>query len=508
MATEEIQKVIHDYLNNHDRPSVSGFAHEHIEFIINNTPDGESVESFWPKIINKEAINLNKNLFLFIYDYIYIKATATNTTAFITANKNNTVSDNDDGSDNNNNNDNNINTTTITASHTADYSQSSLSSLGKRSRSSSSKSDSCPLTEDMKNNFKETFDKLKDENKWCLKDGVKVEDVMYRYGASCDYEHAAHSFILNVDDPCWQTCFSPLQLEEIKMTKEEAMATYGDDCKKMFGKLYSTVKEFKRKEAEALSETVNGEELIDMLFEEVTRPGFINPRQNYDLYWIQKTMLEILDSYRYRVFEWVKKEGSEMDLMTRVWMMLDKVFDDMMIQTRRFQKLIFSFLKPPNKSIATTIVDNQERAITGLTAVGAKICSIRPDLVLFKNGVEYGVAECGKTDGDVEGISKKEIVETSLHCPKITKSMFHHASSRCDNDKKIMWALRIICYCNFDFRMKVLIMDNPEGYVCRIRSTQNYEISTVSSMLSCELIPILQLTLKSKLTVKKIYGTN
>ncbi|KAI7860796.1 hypothetical protein BDC45DRAFT_5444 [Circinella umbellata] len=121
-------------------------------------------------------------------------------------------------------------------------------------------------------------------------------------------------------------------------------------------------------------------------------------------------------------------------------MILDKVFDDMMIQTRR-----------DKKSIATTIVDNQERAITGLTGVRAKICSIRPDLVLFKNGVEYGVAECGKTDDDAEGINKKEIVETNLHCPKIMKSMFHHASSRCDNDKDIMRALRVICYCNFDF---------------------------------------------------------
>ena len=125
----------------------------------------------------------------------------------------------------------------------------------------------------------------------------------------------------------------------------------------MFNRLYSVIKEFKRrktglsslsglaKEGESVPQSpsttvtpdtfTTEEDLIDILFKEVTGYGFINPRQNYDMYWIQKTMLEILDSYRYQVFEWVKMKGSAMDLVTRVWVMLDKVFDNMMVQTRR-----------------------------------------------------------------------------------------------------------------------------------------------------------------------------
>ena len=56
-----------------------------------------------------------------------------------------------------------------------------------------------------------------------------------------------------------------------------------------------------------------------------------------------------------------------------------------------------------------------------------------------------------------------------------------------------------------DFRMRVSVMDNPAGYVCRIRSTPYYEISTIPSMLPCGLIPILQLTLKSKVNTYYIY---
>ena len=61
--------------------------------------------------------------------------------------------------------------------------------------------------------------------------------------------------------------------------------------------------------------------------------------------------------------------------------------------------------------------------------------------------MEYGVAECGKGDDEVTG--KKEIVETSLHCPKIMKSMLLHTSSKCDNDKDVTRALRIIGFAHF-----------------------------------------------------------
>ena len=150
-----------------------------------------------------------------------------------------------------------------------------------------------------------------------------------------------------MDDPCWETCFTTSQLEEIKAAKKEALCSYDEPYKEMFKKLHSVVKEFRSRKFEESSpssssskplpttDTANEEYLIDMLFKEVTRHGLINPRQNYDMYWIQKTMLEILDSYRYKIFEWVKSKGSEMDLVTRVWTMLDKVFDDMMVETKR-----------------------------------------------------------------------------------------------------------------------------------------------------------------------------
>ncbi|KAG2220827.1 hypothetical protein INT45_004488 [Circinella minor] len=386
------------------------------------------------------------------------------------------------------------------------------SSSGKRSRSSSAKTDSYEMTPDMKEEYKRAFEALDDDKKWCLADGTRVEDVIYAYGAKCDYEQIilsslAHSFILDTGDKCWESVFTSSQLKEIKSTDKKALCEYDESIKNMFSELTNVIKDaYNRKllssstattTTTAISTTTTEEEeqdLLDELWERITKSGYINPCKAYDLYWLQNTMVDILHLYRFRVLEWVSKNGSEMDFVNRVWSMLDKVFDGIMIETRR-----------DNGSVATTFIDNQERSVTGMTAIAAKSPSIRPDLVLYKNGVEYRVAECGK--GDNEGTGKKEIVETNLHCPKVMKSMLLHAASKCDNDKGVTRALRIIGFTHFDLRMKVLVMDNPNGYVCRIRSTPQYEISTIPSHMSSGLFPILKLTLKSKLTVQSSIKT-
>ena len=147
--------------------------------------------------------------------------------------------------------------------------------------------------------------------------------------------------------------------------------------------------------------------------------------------------------------------------------------------------------------------------------------NIRPDLVLFRDGVEYGTAECGK--GGDGCIGKKEIIETTLRCPKIMKSMLLHVGSKCDNDENVYRSMRIICFGQFgkvfcynaiigeiinflflflfwlsDLRMAVSIMDNPRGSVCRVRSTPKYEISKQPSNMLVGLFPILKLALKPK----------
>ncbi|KAG2219248.1 hypothetical protein INT45_009856 [Circinella minor] len=52
--------------------------------------------------------------------------------------------------------------------------------------------------------------------KWKIEEGVVVEDKIYEFVKTCNYEHAAHSFILDLGDPCWKSGFTPSQLKQIE----------------------------------------------------------------------------------------------------------------------------------------------------------------------------------------------------------------------------------------------------------------------------------------------------
>lgn len=94
--------------------------------------------------------------------------------------------------------------------------------------------------------------------------------------------------------------------------------------------------------------------------------------------------------------------------------------------------------------VSAAAINSKDRAVTGLYPVADKITSVRPDIVLYLGGTEYGAGECGKG-----GSAKKVLVETSLHCPKVMRSMFLCASDKCDNEKDLIRTIRIACFAQF-----------------------------------------------------------
>ncbi|KAI7849966.1 hypothetical protein BDC45DRAFT_573466 [Circinella umbellata] len=207
----------------------------------------------------------------------------------------------------------------------------------KRTRSTSAKTDSRELTEEMKEEYKIRFEALKNEKKWDLGNGVFVEDLMYEYGSNCDFEHLAHSFILDIHDPCWKNVFTCAQLKVIASHGNPALMDYDLSCKELFSSLSKVMKLFKMSSttntssahATPSSSSIGAtfvpitseqeESIIDGLWKTITEYGFIDPKTRYNEHWIQKTMIEIIDLYRYKVIEWVKN-GSEMDFVIRIRM--------------------------------------------------------------------------------------------------------------------------------------------------------------------------------------------
>ncbi|KAI7851183.1 hypothetical protein BDC45DRAFT_590646 [Circinella umbellata] len=92
---------------------------------------------------------------------------------------------------------------------------------GKRSRSSSAKTNSYELTQDMKEEYKRSFEALNDEKKWVLDDGTKVEDVMYEYGAHNVLMNITTIILIQMFLIYLKTIFTESQLQELKSTGEK-----------------------------------------------------------------------------------------------------------------------------------------------------------------------------------------------------------------------------------------------------------------------------------------------
>ena len=94
--------------------------------------------------------------------------------------------------------------------------------------------------------------------------------------------------------------------------------------------------------------------------------------------------------------------------------------------------------------MATTLRVNEERKVTGTDEIDNKKKSIRPDLLLVKDDVEYGCSEVGRSDNVIP--TKKEIIETALHCPKTMKDILNRVASLVDYDEKIIQKLQFVCF--------------------------------------------------------------
>ncbi|KAL4213251.1 hypothetical protein CU097_009074 [Rhizopus azygosporus] len=76
------------------------------------------------------------------------------------------------------------------------------------------------LTEKDKPLMKHMYDKIGE--KWCLKEGVVVEDVIYNETKGYSVEHPFHSYILHINDSKLVDMFKPEEIEEIEKESGKA----------------------------------------------------------------------------------------------------------------------------------------------------------------------------------------------------------------------------------------------------------------------------------------------
>ncbi|KAL0086166.1 hypothetical protein F4703DRAFT_1578780 [Phycomyces blakesleeanus] len=330
------------------------------------------------------------------------------------------------------------------------------------------------------------------QKKWKISEGVVVEDKMYKFGLSCTYEHPVHSFILDVDDPCWISVFSAKELNIIKASGKASMPPLSDGLKEFFQKFseLSTLIEPSTGDSPNLLPSSYQESFLKRLWSIAADHGFYDPLTHFDEDWAQRSIIEYISAYRWNVIQRLTARGSEMDFVVRIWSQLDKCFDNIAVETFRNRGCI-----------ATSVRMNEKRRVTGRDPLVPKSFSTKPDLVLYKEDVEYGCSEVGKNDDG--GVGEKEIVETALKCPKTMKDMLLRAASKVGNATNKTRQLQIVGFHQTSLRMHLSVLDCPEGYICRLRRSTEYTVPLQPSLIPSQLIPILKLTCKAKEIVRR-----
>ncbi|KAI8137289.1 hypothetical protein BJV82DRAFT_358550 [Fennellomyces sp. T-0311] len=325
------------------------------------------------------------------------------------------------------------------------------------------------------------------------------------------YHSTAHSFILCMDDPIWKKAFTKEEYEEIRTHRSLTLPDIDEEVSALFDTL--------EKKADEIMGSSGGDEdevadkLLNALSDLVMEMGPYDYRTEYNLYWIHSALTQMLSYYKFGVVRRMLQNSSEMDFVSLLWSIFDRCFHDIHVLPGR-----------DRSCQATSLRVNKDRSITGTNNIDGKISVARPDLLLIKDGFEYGCSEVSKSMDLVP--TKKEIVETGLHNPKTMKDLFDRMTNEAEHDLEFARKLQIVCFNNtgkkpplcihlkYSFtkpklpiigcRMKLCVMDCPGGYVCRVQETDEYKISTKIQSLVSEVIPMLILTLQAKTIVRNM----
>ncbi|KAG2223236.1 hypothetical protein INT45_006117 [Circinella minor] len=120
---------------------------------------------------------------------------------------------------------------------------------------------------------------------------------------------------------------------------------------------------------------------------------------------------------------------------------------------------------------------NNERCIDGLMSILEQAKSACPDLVLSKEDIERSC--------------------------KVLTDMFLRAAGKVGDDEAFVRKFKTVCFNQTCFRMSISVLDCPKGIICRMKTTEDYQIPKSVSLFSSGIIPIIKLTLQPKMIVEK-----
>ncbi|CAO3670371.1 unnamed protein product [Umbelopsis ramanniana] len=312
-----------------------------------------------------------------------------------------------------------------------------------------------------------------DTQKWMLKSGRRVEDVLHEFASKSAHEHLAHSFIINPLDPTWEqvNMFTKEELDEISTYKYRKLPAVPDD-------LAAFINEFNVKDVRTLRKALWQERDFDVVYD--------NDKSS-DKDWVRNVVHSILMEIERSQ---LSQEHLESWYISRIWSVFDRCFGDLDA---------VNVIRGESTSIASGLRKNENRVAASTTAVRRQIMGHRADFIIRKLQTEYACGESGKRySGEKD---TKLLLERDLKLPKMMKDQLLQLFKACDNDEKIVRKLSTVGILQYGLSTSMLSMDCPAGYVCRVSSTPTYRIPTNIKSFPI-VLHVIELTWKAKASIR------
>ncbi|RIA87204.1 hypothetical protein C1645_740297 [Glomus cerebriforme] len=281
---------------------------------------------------------------------------------------------------------------------------------------------------------------------WKLSSGKFVEEELYKLGQGLEFEHAVHSFILDIEDELIVEHFTETELREIDNTSIPEVPELSNEIDGFLNKF--------------LGKTNLNE--IRQIIKESSFGNDYDHEKHHDLDYICLALHSLVREIQNGS---IKGTNLENWYNCHVWsVVFDQAFGDIRA---------IAVVRGESTSISTATRKNKKRRSEERRKIGH-----RGDWILraVGNGKkdEFGAGEAGKDWVDEYGT--KYIRETGLKLPKTLKDMLVNLMERIKWNEEVRRQIQTIGIIHAGLTMTIVYADNPKGYICRFQRCDLMEV--------------------------------
>ncbi|RUP45379.1 hypothetical protein BC936DRAFT_148253 [Jimgerdemannia flammicorona] len=338
--------------------------------------------------------------------------------------------------------------------------------------------------------FKLSFSRMRPDEKWTLKSGKVVEDIMFAYGEKLKEESLIHSWILDLSDTRVQDLFTKEEWEEVRTHNMPKIPKVPKELAKHMVS-YAT-----KDDVRALRKKV--------------LQSWLDPDVEYDP--AKHDVFQYIHVVYERLCTWYEQKPSSLEehhlenwYNVNLWSLIfDRCFEQLgvvvCISVRELIGYVF-LLRGESCSIASSERKNEKRTLSIRKKIGRRGDGIFRE----RNGRnEFGAIEAaGKFDGQTSTKWLKESFKT----PKVMHDMLVQLAGAVKNDPSSIRQLRTIGWLHFGLHAQMLDMDCANGRVCRLFRRELHHVGQgLNRDEIAATLGLLTAVLQSRYIIEEVYN--